>query len=123
MAAQMKVCFLLDENASKAQLQAIRQLDPGIDLLRVGDAGAPARGTLDPEILLYCVAERRALLTRNRESMPIHIANHFAQGRHQWGVFRLRPGYSYGEYAVAIHSLWSASDAEQWIDRDEYIPW
>ena len=119
----MKLRFLLDENASRAHLQAIRQLDPGIDVLRVGDASAPARGTLDPEILLYCDAEQRALRTRNRESMPVHIADHLAQGRHHWGVFRLRSGYGHGEYAAAIHLLWSASDAEEWIDCDEYIPW
>jgi hypothetical protein len=78
---------------------------------------------LDPEIVLYCEAEQRVLLTRNRESMPVHIAEHFAMGHHHWGVFRLRPGYSFGAYAAAIHLLWAASDAEEWIDRDEYIPW
>src|SRR5260370_37229976 len=119
----MRIRFLLDENASNALLRAIRQQDPLIDVLRVGDEGAPARGTLDPEILLHCEVAQRLLLTRNRESMPVHIAELFAMGHRHWGVFRLRPGYSLSAYAAAVHLLWAASEAEEWIDRDEYIPW
>ena len=55
--------------------------------------------------------------------MPAHIAAHLAEERHHYGVFRLRPGYSLGAYAAAIHLLWAASEAEEWIDGDEYIPW
>jgi hypothetical protein len=39
--------------------------DGALDVLRVGMAGAPPFSTPDPEILLYCERERRALITES----------------------------------------------------------
>lgn len=49
----MKIRFLLDENLPPKLKNAVWKLQPEIDILRVGDAGALAFGTLDPEILIY----------------------------------------------------------------------
>ncbi len=120
---RIRIRFLLDENGSKALLEAIRQQDPNIDIVRVGEPGAPSTRKLsDPDILRYCESVQRMLLTRNRESMPTHIADHFAAGHHHWGVFRLRPGYGITAYATAVHLLFAASEAEEWIDRDVVSP-
>jgi hypothetical protein len=120
----MKPRFLIDENTRRRRLlAAIRQYDAAIDVIAVGDPGAPAIGTLDPDIRRYCEATQRLLITQNRKSMPVHIAVHLADGRHHYGVFGLRPGYSLGAYVAAIHLLWAASEAEEWIGGDECIPW
>jgi hypothetical protein len=114
--------LLLDENARR-YLIAVRRRDPSIDVLGVGDPGAPPFAALDPEVLLYCEEHQRLLVTKDRKSMPGHIAEHRAAGHSHWGVFRLRPGFGHGAYLDAIHLLWEASEAEEWIDHDEYIPW
>lgn len=49
----MKIRFLLDENLPPKLKSAVLNLDPEIDILRVGDSNAPPLGTLDPEILIY----------------------------------------------------------------------
>ncbi len=118
----MKPRFLLDENL-RHYLTVVRQYDPSVDVLRVGDPGAPALGALDLEVLLYCEARQRLLVTQNRKSMAVHIAEHLAAGYRHWGVFRLKPVYGFREYADAIHLVWAASEAEEWINCDEYLPW
>jgi hypothetical protein len=48
----MRVRFLLDENLSRDLLEAILHHDRAIDVLKIGDAGAPPLATTDPDILL-----------------------------------------------------------------------
>jgi len=119
----VKIRFLLDENRSPLLAHAVRRRNPAIDVLRVGDAGAPPLHTLDPELLLYCERDQRLLVTNNRHSMPKHIADHLAVGHHHWGVFRLSREMSLGPLSEQLHLLWSASEAEEWIDQFEWIPW
>jgi hypothetical protein len=68
----VKVRFLIDEDLSPDYVSQLRQYDSAVDVLRVGNPGAPALSTLDPELLLYCERERRALVTENRATMPGH---------------------------------------------------
>lgn len=53
----MKVRFLLDESESSRLKAALLHLNPAIDVLRVGDPGAPPLGTPDPEVLRYEVSK------------------------------------------------------------------
>ena len=64
----MKIRFLLDENLAPLLKSALLRLDPTIDVVRVGDADAPPFHTLDPDILAFCEAEQRLLVTGNRKS-------------------------------------------------------
>ncbi|HEY3229613.1 MAG TPA: hypothetical protein VGJ87_10350 [Roseiflexaceae bacterium] len=43
----MKIRYLLDENLSARVVATIQRHYPALDVLRVGDPGAPAFGTLD----------------------------------------------------------------------------
>ena len=78
----MRPRFLLDEHLPRAVIAAAHRLDPAIDLVVVGAEGAPPLGTLDPAILVWCEQEQRILVTNNRKSLPAHIAEHLAAGRH-----------------------------------------
>lgn len=62
----MKIQFLLDENLSPRLKTALLRLDPDINVLRVGDADAPALQTSDPDIIQYLVSRKRLLVTDNR---------------------------------------------------------
>lgn len=119
----MKIRFLLDENLSPRHKNALWRYDAGIDVVRVGDSDAPPLETLDPEILIFCEIEQRLLVTDNRISMPVHVRDHHALGRHHWGVFRTRRRLSIGDLASELYLFWEASDAEEWRDRMEWIPY
>lgn len=118
----MRVRFLIDEDLSPDYVRQLRQHEPAIDVLRVGDAGAPPLSTLDPELLLYCEQVHRALVTEDRATMPRHERDHFAAGRHHWGIFKLRRGHGFGVYLAELQLIWDVSEAEEWIDRSQWIP-
>jgi hypothetical protein len=118
----MKVRFLLDENISPRVRVAIQRHHPEIDILRVGDKNAPALNTLDPEILHYLEQAERIMITRNRASMPVHVAEHQANGRTHWGIFRVRPDTSFRQIMETVALVYEASEAEEWINEMHWIP-
>ncbi|MFQ5592841.1 MAG: hypothetical protein ACE5HA_01695 [Anaerolineae bacterium] len=119
----MKVRFLLDENQPPRLKTALLRLDPAIDVLRVGELGAPPLGTLDPDLLRHLEVMQRTLVTSNRASLPAHIEAHWAAGGHLWGIFWVRPGvWSVGRLAQELYLIWEASEAEEWVDRVDWIP-
>jgi hypothetical protein len=118
----VRVCFLLDENLSPRLKPAVQRYDVAIRVLRIGDEGAPPLGTSDPEILSYAEQTQLALVTDNRSSMPVHVANHFAAGGHHWGIFNVRPDTPIGDLVEAMILIWGASEAQEWVDRLEWIP-
>ncbi len=119
----MKIRFLLDQNLSPQIASALLRYDASIDVLAVGLDGAPPFGTPDPDLLTFCEAEQRVLVTENRSTMPIHEAAHFAAGRHHWGIFQLRHKLSIGELAYQLQLFWEASEAEEWIDQTVWLPY
>jgi len=118
----MRVRFLLDENLSPRLKTAVLRFNQMIDILRVGDEGAPTLKTQDADILRYVEHAQRLLVTKNRASMPTHVATHLAAGGHHWGVFRVRPGATIGQLSNEICLIWEASEAEEWIDQMRWIP-
>lgn len=118
----MSVRFLLDENISPRIRVAIQRHHPHIDVLRVGDEGAPPFATLDPDILLYLEQTQRLLVTKNRASMPGHVAAHLANNGKHWGIFRVRPNTSVRSILQTLALVAEASQAEEWINQMWWIP-
>ncbi|MEP0885696.1 DUF5615 family PIN-like protein [Trichocoleus sp. ST-U3] len=118
----MKVRFLLDENLSSRLKVAVLRLNPVIDILRVGDPNAPQLGTLDPDILRYLELSQRLLVTDNRTSMPDHLEAHWADGGCIWGLLWVRPKTSIGQLAEEIFVIWETTEAEEWRDYVDWIP-
>lgn len=118
----MKIRFLLDENLSPRLKIALLRLNPTIDVLRVGESDVPALGTLDPDILNYLDLSQRALVTANRRSMPEHLAQHWRAGKNVWGIFLVRPKTPIGRLAQELQLVWETSEAEEWVDKVDWIP-
>jgi hypothetical protein len=118
----MKVRFLIDENLPPRLKTATQRLNSAIDILRVGNATTPALGTLDPDVLRYLELSQRILVTDNRNSMPGHLEDHWKMGGHIWGLFWVRPGTTVGHLAEELLLIWETSEAEEWIDILDWIP-
>lgn len=84
--------------------------------------GAPAFGTLDPEILVWCEENEFLLVTNNRKSMPAHLQDHLEHGRHATGIFILNAEMSVGETVEELILIASASSAEEYQDQIIYLP-
>src|SRR3954454_19057140 len=93
----MKPRFLLDEHIAHAIQQQLRRRDPAIEILSIGDDNTPARGTLDPDILLWMEQQGYILVIRDRNSMQLHLINHYAANRHIPGILWLRSSARFGE--------------------------
>jgi hypothetical protein len=118
----VKIRFLIDENLSPDIKLALVRFDASIDVIRIGETNAPSFGTLDPAILIYLEQSQRLLVTNNRKSFPVHIQNHHNAGRHHCGIALVRRGTSRRRLIDELCLLWSAAEAEEWIDRVDWIP-
>jgi len=120
------VAFLLDENIPSSVLDAVRRSEPLLTVLHSGhEPGTPESGTLDPDILTFAEEHHLAVVTFDKRTMSIHEAAHRAAGHHTWGVFIFPNGNSLspGRIAFELRMVWGASDAEEWIDRIENLPY
>ena len=114
--------YLLDEHVDPRLKKTLRKLSADIVVWRVGDIGAPSLGTTDPDILIWCEANGFSLVTNNRASMPVHLQNHLASGRHVPGIFILNVKMSMAETADELYLIWGASEAEEYRDQLRYLP-
>jgi len=118
----VKARFLLDENMSPHLRAGIRARLPQLDIIRVGDTGAPPLETSDEAILLYLDRAGRILVTKNRASMPDHLQAHFAHGHRHWGILTVREGTRFQEIVEALELIEAASEAEEWINTIMWVP-
>lgn len=118
----MKPRFLLDEHVNRAIQRQLRRLEPQIEVLAVGDPDAPSKGMPDSELLIWLEANRYILVTENRSTIPVHLAEHFAAGRHSPGVLWIRPNTPLGRITEELYLIWAASTAEEYQDRALFIP-
>lgn len=114
--------YLLDENVDPLYRIELLKREPTLTLWVIGDPGAPARGALDPEILLWCEAHGFLLVTNNRKSMPGHLRNHVTHGGHIPGILELNPNMSIGETIEELWLVWGASEPKEYQDRIAYLP-
>ena len=114
--------FLLDENLPKWWSAAILALQPDLTVWHVGDPGAPPLQSPDPRILERCEGHRFYLVTDNRKSMPKHLADHAAQGRHVPGIFVVPPNLNVAEVANELALIAEASFEDEHCDQIQFLP-
>lgn len=118
----MKPRFLLDENLPPRLALALSRSEPSIDILRIGDPGAPALGAVDPEVLTFVDRGQRILVTGSRSTMPDHLRTYLAACGHSWGIAFFRRVAGLPEIVETLLLIWAASEAEEWRDRIFSIP-
>lgn len=113
--------FLLDEHIPIAYRPALLQIEGDLEVLRVGDVGAPAFNSLDPDILNWCTENDFALVTNNRKSMPSHLANHIANDQHISGIFVINLDEGIGANAEILTLYATVSLPDEFRDQIIYI--
>lgn len=118
----MTIHYLLDENVDSAYAHQLRRRKPDLVVRVVGEPAIPPKGTLDPEILIWCEENGFILVTNNRKSMPIHLADRIVQGRHIPGIFILNPNLGVGENLEELLIIAGSSFDNEYRDCIEYLP-
>lgn len=114
--------YLMDENVDPLYRSELLRREPSLVVWRVGSLGAPPSESLDPDILVWCEQHGFLLVTNNRQSMPEHLQNHLAEGRHIPGILELNPNMSIGETIDELLLAWAASKADEYSDRIVFLP-
>jgi hypothetical protein len=114
--------YLLDEHVNPRLARAIWLHTRELVVWKIGDPGAPARGTLDDQILHWCEENEFVLITNNRASMPEHLTRHLENGRHIPGVFILNDKMTMGQTAEALYLIWAASLPGEYTDFILHLP-
>jgi hypothetical protein len=112
----------MDEHVPALYRVQLRRREPALTVWQIGDEAAPSKGTLDPDILMWCEANGFVLVTNNRKSMPVHLADHLAAGHHLPGILQLDLDAPIG---LLIEDLWIAALAtgeEELRDTIVYLP-
>src|SRR6266536_2675931 len=118
----MAIRFLLDEHIDPVYRTQLLRAAPDLEVWIIGDPGAPPRGTLDPDILIWFEANGFILATNNRTSMPRHLADHLALGWHVPGILVINPAMSMGELIDELVLIAVASVEDRYRDLILYLP-
>jgi hypothetical protein len=114
--------YLIDENTTPALADQLRRRQPELIVACIGNDGAPPKGTLDPDILLWIETNGFTLITRNRKSMPEHLFHHLETGHHIPGILTLRSKASLGEIVEDLLLIWQLSEDDEYQDQIIHIP-
>lgn len=115
----MRVRFQADADLDGRILRGLRRAASEIDIRTAADAGLA--GLEDPEVLRIAQDAARILVSQDRRTMPAHFARFVNEARSS-GVILLREGVSIAAAIEDLVLIWSASEAEEWIDRLVWIP-
>jgi len=122
----MALRYVLDEQLRGPLWRAIQRHNSSgvypLDVVRVGDAADLPLGTGDPALLLWTEREQRILVTHDLDTMPTHLADHLAAGRHSPGVFTIRSHSTLPQILIFLRDAAYASEPAEWQDRVQFIP-
>jgi hypothetical protein len=88
----------------------------------VGDGIGAERGTLDPQILIWCEVQNSILITDNRRSMPAHLADHVRQGRTVPGIFSIDWSMSVAQLAEHLIFVAQVSLPDEYQNSIWFLP-
>ena len=123
----MQLTYLIDEHLRGAFREALFRegVSKGfvLDLLQVGDEGAPPTGTQDPDLLVWCNQVDRIMVSYDRNTMPEHFAALLATGGTSSGLFLIRPGVQWQDILAELVLRAVASLPDEYREQIIYIPW
>jgi hypothetical protein len=114
--------LLLDENLASLYREQLLRHDSGLIIRRIGGPDAPEIGTLDPDLLIWCEEHDFVLVTNNRSTMPVHLADHLIAGRHMPVIIAIRRRARIGEVLEHLLAILGASFESEYQDRLVYVP-
>ena len=112
----------MDENVDPVYFKQLRRRKPDLVVWAVGEPGVPSKGTLDPDILVWCEVNNFILVTNNRTSMPVHLIDHLKENRHIPGIFILNVGMSIGETLDELILIAECSFDGEYQDQIIHLP-
>lgn len=115
----MKVRFQADADFSELILKILLRRTPAIDFQTARAAGLT--GLPDPEVLALAALEDRVLVSHDQSTMPAHFRR-FTSDQKSPGVLIAPQSFEIHEAADELLLIWEASEADEWVNRIEFLP-
>jgi len=112
--------FLADEDLRFEVVQAVRRLEPALDFSTVHELGR--KGIDDPELLEFAQQNGLILVSHDVSTLRPEAEERIRDGRGVPGVLLTTQRSRNREIAESIVLVWAASEAEEWTNRVEFIP-
>jgi hypothetical protein len=80
------------------------------------------RESEDPVLLELAAQQDRILITHDRHTMTHHFRERLAIGNSSAGLFIVPQQSAIGAIIESLLLVWAASQAEEWRNRVEYLP-
>jgi hypothetical protein len=109
-----------DEDFNNRILRGLLRRNPGLDIVRVQDAGL--RGLGDAEVLEWAATEGRILLTHDVTTMKQHVYKRINAGSPMPGVFELSQDVPIGQAIEEILFVAECSVEGEWEGQIRYLP-
>lgn len=109
-----------DEDFDGDIVRGLSRRLPGLDLVRVQDAGLS--GALDPDVLEWAAGEHRVLLTHDCDTLIGHAWDRVRAGLPMWGVVAVPQGVATHLALEALELLAVASLDDEWLNQVLFIP-
>jgi hypothetical protein len=115
----MKVRLQADADFNEIIVRAVLRREPTVDF-RTAPA-AQLAGLDDPAVLQLAAEAGRLLVTHDRKSMPDHFAE-FVLTQTSAGVVVIPQKLAVSRAADDLILIWTATEAEEWINRIYGLP-
>jgi hypothetical protein len=116
----VKVRFLADADLNRAIVSGVLRREPSLDFLTAQAAGL--RGLEDREVLALAAKSQRVLVSHDVGTMPAHFRAFRGTGGASPGVFLIPQSLDVATAIDEILLIWMASEASEWEDRLEWLP-
>lgn len=121
----MSLRYVFDEHLRGVLPETVRRRAQNqgytLDVAEVGDESGPPLGILDPDLLIWAEAHDRILVSRDTNTLRVHLEEHLASGRHSPGVFIVREPLNVA-LADWLVLMAFATSPDEWTDGLAFVP-
>lgn len=115
----MNVRYQADADLNQVIVTGVLRQEPTIDFQTAFAAGL--KGIKDPEVLAIAAQQGRILVSHDRKTMPSEFAE-FIINNQSAGVLIVSRKLAIEVVIEELLMIWSASSAEEWVDRIAKLP-
>ena len=112
--------FLADEDFRFEIVQSVRRIEPILHIETIVEIGRS--GMKDRDVLEYAIANGLLVLSHDVNTMKAEAERRIADGRGVAGVFLAPQFRTTRSIAESVLMIWTASEAEEWVNRIVYLP-
>jgi hypothetical protein len=115
----MAIRFQADADLNQIIVSAVLRRVPAIDFRTATAAGLGALS--DQEVLARAARDDRILVTHDQTTMPRHFGE-FVRAQRSPGLLVVPQHLAVRQVADDLILIWTATDADEWVNRIVFLP-